>query len=211
LRKLPGVRRTPNPLLHPCVALADRLDRGDVRSGELWRGLWCVACEHGWIDTGLSPLEAERNLAAAAARHSEAVASLAQGGRPASAETSAIRAVARGVQLVTYALGRAHAAGIDVERLAVVSGWEPDVVREALDRGPEPVLGRVVPDSVDPDAVTLAAAALEASTHVEQLLRRISGDVHDDSWSPAPADLDDLHDRLEIQWQSWRSELGRRT
>jgi hypothetical protein len=170
-----------------------------------------VTCEHGWIDTAPSRLEAERNLADAAERHREAIASLAQGGRPASGETSALRALARGVQLVTYALRRAHAAGIDIERLAVVSGWEPEVVLEALDRGPEPVLARAVPDNVDPDAVTRAAAALEALSHVEQLLRRISADVHDDSWSPAPAVLDALHDRLETQWQSWRGEVGRRT
>jgi hypothetical protein len=31
------------------------------------------------------------------------------------------------------------------------------------------------------------------------------------AWSPPPpADVDDLHNRLETAWRSWRHELGRR-
>jgi hypothetical protein len=61
-------------------------------------------------------------------------------------------------------------------------------VREALDRGPDHVLSRVVQDEVDREVVPRAAATVEAMTRVDALLRGIAADVTDDAWSPAPAD-----------------------
>jgi hypothetical protein len=37
----------------------------------------------------------------------------------------------------------------------------------------------------------------------------VLADVEDETWSPAPADLDELYDRLETEWRSWRQGLGR--
>jgi hypothetical protein len=39
----------------------------------------------------------------------------------------------------------------------------------------------------------------------------ILADVGDSAWSPAGADLDDLCERLETAWRSWRQGLGRRS
>jgi hypothetical protein len=64
------------------------------------------------METDRRRLEAERQLAEAAVRHQELVASLAQRGRSDAADASAIRAVSRGVQLVSYALVHARAAGV---------------------------------------------------------------------------------------------------
>ena len=35
-------------------------------------------------------------------------------------------------------------------------------------------------------------------------------DAGDEEWSPAPADLADLHERLDTEWRAWRQALGRR-
>jgi hypothetical protein len=40
------------------------------------------------------------------------------------------------------------------------------------------------------------------------LTQRILADVGDDAGSPSPADLVDLHERLEGEWRSWRQGLG---
>ena len=41
------------------------------------------------------------------------------------------------------------------------------------------------------------------------LLDGMLADVNRDAWSPAAADLDDLRERLETVWRSWRGALGR--
>jgi hypothetical protein len=99
----------------------------------------------------------------------------------------------------------------DLERLVEILGREPGLVREALDRGRDHVLSRVVPDEVDREVVKRAAATVEAMMRVDALLRGISADVTDGAWSPAPADLDELRDRVETEWRSWREGLGRRS
>lgn len=134
--------------------------------------------------------------------------SLAQRGRSETADTSAVRAVSRGVELVSYALVRARAAGVGVERLAELLHWEPELVREALDRGPDHVLALVVPGEIDREAVPRAAATVEAMTRLDELLRGILADVTQATWSPAAADLDDLHDGLATEWRSWRARVG---
>jgi hypothetical protein len=155
--------------------------------------------------------EAERQLAAAAERHAEVVASIHVGGRSPSGQQTATRALARGVQLVWFALSRAAAAGVPFERLVELTGWDEELVREALGRGPAaPVVARLTPEGLDPDAVAQAAASLEATARLDAVVAGILADVGDPAWSPAAADLDDLCERLETAWRSWRHGLGRR-
>lgn len=148
--------------------------------------------------------EAERQLKEAAARHRELIATSLQSGRSPAGDSSAAAALTRGAALVTYALRRAVAAGIEGERLAELSGWEPDVVELAVQRGPGPVL----PPDLDPAAVTRSEATLDAMAKLDELFRRMSSDLTDPAWSPAPVDLDELGDRLEQEWREWRRRLG---
>ena len=150
--------------------------------------------------------EAERQLAHAAARHREVLAASSQSGRSAAGDSSAAAAVTRGAALVTFALRRAVAAGIDVEDLASISGWDPGVIGEAVERGPAPVL----PADLDAALVMRSEATLDAMAELDLLLRRISADVVDPDWAPAPADLDELREGLDQRWREWRLRHGRR-
>jgi hypothetical protein len=155
--------------------------------------------------------EAERQLAAAAERHAEVVASIRVGGRSPSGQQTATRALARGVQLVWFSLARATAAGVPFERLVELTGWDEELVRDALGSGPEPlVVARLTPDGLDPDAVAQAASSFEATARLDALLASIMADVGDPAWSPAAADLDELCERLETAWRAWSQGLGRR-
>jgi hypothetical protein len=159
-----------------------------------------------------SAAEAERQLAAAAQRHAEIVASVAVAGRSPSAQQTAPRSLARGVQLVWFTLSRASAARVPFARLVELTGWDEELVHEALSHRPEPpLIARLTPDGVDPDAVAQATASFEATARLDALLASIAADVGDSEWSPAAADLDDLCDRLESTWRSWRQGLGRRS
>ena len=157
-----------------------------------------------------SAQEAERQVIEAADRHREMIASMEAGGRrPDSGQHAAVKAVGRSVQLMTFVLRRATEAGVTRERLAELAGWEPELVREALERPAEPALAARVAPGVDPVAVARAAASFEAAQRVHALLDEVRADVDDDTWSPAAADLDDLHDRLEDSWNGWRRSLQR--
>jgi hypothetical protein len=158
-----------------------------------------------------SRIEAERQLAAAAERHREVVTSMEESGRPEAGQHVAVKTVGRAVQLVSFALKRAAEAGVPLERLIELTGWESELVREGLERtAPEPwFMARLAPAGTDARAIAQAAAALEANTRLHDLVQRMLADVDDDAWSPAPADLDDLYDRLETVWRSWRQGLGR--
>jgi hypothetical protein len=161
---------------------------------------------------GPTAAETERQLAAAAERHAEVVAAIQVGGRSPSAQQTATRSLARGVQLVSFTLSRAAAAGVPMERLVELTGWDEALVRDALGRGPEaPVVARLTPEGLDPDAVAQAAASFEATARLDALVATILADVGDPEWSPAAADLDDLCERLETAWRSWRQGLGRRS
>lgn len=160
--------------------------------------------------------EAERQLAASAERHREAVASMQELGRPEAGQHVAVKSVGRAVQLVSFALKRAAEADVPFGRLVELTGWEPDLVREGLERAvPEArFVARLAPAGVDAHAVAQAAAAFDvAITRLHGLTQRVIADVNGDAeaWSPpAPADLDDLNNRLETAWRSWRQELARR-
>src|SRR5919205_587788 len=156
-----------------------------------------------------SRAEAARQLAAAAARHREVVASMQELGRPEAGQHVAVKAVGRAVQLVSFALKHAAALGIPFERLVELTGWEPDLVREGLNRAvPEPrFMARLAPTGADARAVAQAAAAFEALARLRALTQRVLADVDAEAEEqplPAPGDLDDLHDRLEAAWRSWR-------
>ena len=60
------------------------------------------------------------------------------------------------------------------------------------------------PAGLDPVAVAQAAARIEATARLQDLGQRILADAADDTWSPA--DLVDLHERMEREWRSWRRE-----
>src|SRR4051794_572017 len=102
-----------------------------------------------------SRAEAERQLAASAERHREAVTSMQELGRPEAGQHVAIKVVGRAVHLVSFALRRAAEAGFPFERLVELTGWEPDLVREGLEQAvPEPrVVARLAPAGVDARAV----------------------------------------------------------
>jgi hypothetical protein len=162
--------------------------------------------------------EAERQLVASAERHREVVASMQELGRPEAGQHVAIKSVGRAVHLVSFTLRRAADAGVPFDRLVELTGWEPDLVREGLERVPEPrVIARLAPAGVDPSAVAQAAAAFEAITRLRELTQRVLADVDvaldltvEAPSALGPADLEDLHDRLETAWSAWGQALGRR-
>jgi hypothetical protein len=154
-------------------------------------------------------LEAERRLTAALERHREVLASMQEPGRPESGQHVAVKAVGRAVHLVSFALRHAAESGVPLDRLVELTGWEPELVSEAVARAPDPLrppdphfVAQLVPAGLDPSAVAQAAASAEATADLKELTRRILTDV--DAWSQAPADLVDLHDRLNSEWRSWR-------
>jgi hypothetical protein len=161
-----------------------------------------------------SRAEAERQLSAAAERHCEVLASMLQLGRPEAVK--AVKAVGRGVQLVSFALKRAAEVGIPFERLVELTEWEPDLVREGLERAvPEPwVRGRDWrrPAST-PARSPQAAAAFDALARLQDFTQRVLADLDREagaSSSPASVDLNELHDRWETAWRPWRERLGGR-
>ena len=81
-----------------------------------------------------SRLEAERQLAAAVERHGEVLASMRELGRPESGQHVAVKAVGRAVHLVSFALRHAAESGVPLDRLVEVTGWEPELVSEAVAR-----------------------------------------------------------------------------
>jgi hypothetical protein len=160
--------------------------------------------------------EAERQLEAVAERHREAVNSMAQPGRPEAGQHVAVKVVGRAVGAVSFALKRAAEARVPFERLVELTGWEPDLVRTALEQPvPEPrVVARLTPPGVDARAVARAAAGFEAISRLREFTQRmlveVEVDLDDEARSPlGPGELEDLHDRLETAWRLWRDGLER--
>jgi hypothetical protein len=152
--------------------------------------------------------EAERQLSAAVERHREVLASMQELGRPEASQHVAVKAVGRAVHLVSFALRHATECGVPLERLVELTGWGPEVVSEAVARAGDPLqppaalAARLAPAGIDPVAVAQAAASIEATARLQDLGQRILADAADDAWSPA--DLVDLHERIEREWRSWR-------
>ena len=165
--------------------------------------------------SGDSRPEAERQLAAAVDRHREVLASMRELGRPESGQHVAVKAVGRAVHLVSFALRHAAECGVSLERLVELTGWEPELVSEALAQAADPrrppapsFVARLAPAGLDPGAVAQAAATVEATARLHALTQRILADIGDDARSRAPAVLVDLHERLDGEWRSWRQALG---
>jgi len=130
-------------------------------------------------------------------------------GRSEASQHVAVKAVGRAVHLVSFALRHATRCGVPMDRLVELTDWEPELVSEAVARAPDPLrppaprfVARLAPADLDPAAVAQAAASAEATTHLQELTQRILADA--DAWSQAPADLVDLHERLDGEWRSWR-------
>jgi hypothetical protein len=157
----------------------------------------------------LSVLEAERQVIAAAARHREVLAATEEIGRSEAAQRRAVKAVGRALALVSLVLKRAADAGVPAQRLAELMAWEPELVQQAVERPPEPALAARVAGGLDPAAVARAAASFAAGERLSRLLDEVRADVDDDAWSPAAADLDELHERLESAWRAWQQSLRR--
>jgi hypothetical protein len=157
------------------------------------------------VSTGV---ELERQVAAAADRYREIVASPDVAGIPEQGRHAAAKAVGRALQLLAFVLRRAADAGVDEQRLAELTGWQPELVRELLQRPPEPELvARVAPAAIDAAEVARAVADADASQRLHDLLGAILAEVDDDGWSPPAADLDELYGRLEASWHAWREGL----
>src|SRR5689334_18130739 len=133
-------------------------------------------------------------------------------GRPEAGQHVALKAVGRAVQLVSFALRRAAEADVAFERLVELTGWEPDLVREGLERAvPEPSFAaRLAPAGADARAIARAAARFEATTRLQDLTQRVLGDIDDESLAPAAGELNDLYNRMEGAWLAWRQALGDR-
>ena len=154
--------------------------------------------------------EVERQLAAAVERHREVVTSMQEPGRPESGQHVAVKAVGRAVQLVVFALRHAAESGVPRERLVQLSGWDAQLVDEALAQAPEPSLvAQLAPPGLDPAQVAEVAAGIEATARLQGLAQRILADIADDAWAPTPTDLVDLHERVDSSWRSWRQDIGR--
>jgi hypothetical protein len=164
--------------------------------------------------SGDSRREAERRLTAAVERHREVLASMQEAGRPETSQHVAVKAVGRALHLVSFALRQATECGVPLERLVELTGWEPQLVHEAVARAPDPLrppapsfVARLAPAGLDPAAIAQAAASVEATARLQALTQRILADAGDDALSLSPADLVDLHERLDREWRSWRGRL----
>jgi hypothetical protein len=165
------------------------------------------------VSTAGGRAEAERQLVAAAERHREAVTSMQESGRPEAGQHVAVKVAGRAVHLVSFALQRAAAAGVPFERLVELTGWEPDLVRDALERGGATphVVARLAPAGLDAFAVAQAAASFETIRCLRQLTESVLADVDpldgDARSTLTSTDLEDLRQRLEAAWLAWREDL----
>ncbi len=159
----------------------------------------------------IDPAEAERQVGEVVERYREVVRSMDEGGRPSIGQQAAVKAVGRAIALVAFVLQRASDAGVTLERLGELSGWEPAFVRDLLERPAAPArVAPLTPAGVDPGAVAQATASVASAVRLEALLDEVAADVEDETWSPAAADLDDLYDQIASAWRAWRGALGRR-
>ncbi len=135
-------------------------------------------------------------------------------GRPEAGQHVAVKSVGRAVHLVAFALKRAAGAGVPFQRLVELTGWEPELVREGLKMSaPEPrFVARLMPTGPDARAVAQAAATFEATRRLHELTQKVLADIDLATDAPPAADatqLDDLYNRMDAAWRSWRHDLER--
>jgi hypothetical protein len=159
------------------------------------------------MNEGMRNVEVERQLAAAAERHREVLASMQELGRPEAGQHVAVKAVDRAVRLVCFALRRGAEAGIPEPRLVELTGWDPALVAQGIAETDEPrFVARLVPAGIDRDEIEATAAGVKATARLSVLTREILDDVlGDGSGAPEPRDLDELHRRLDATWNDWRA------
>ena len=160
--------------------------------------------------SGGSRPEAERQLAAAVDRHREVLGSMEELGRPEAGQHVAVKAVGRAVHLVSFALRHAAEAGVPRERLVELTGWEAELISATLARPPDPMrppaaslVAQLAPAGLDPAAVAQATASAEATGRLQALMQHILAEAGNDPRSRMPADIVDLHARLDGAWRSW--------
>ena len=105
-------------------------------------------------------------------------------GRPETSQRVAVKAVGRAIHLVSFALSHATESGVPLERLVELTGWEPELVSEAVARAPYPLrppaqhfLARLAPPGLDPGAVAQAAASADATARLQELTCREASDL----------------------------------
>ena len=154
--------------------------------------------------------EAERQLAAAAERHAEVLASMQELGRPEAGQHVAVKAVDRAVQLVCFALRRGAAAGIPEERLVELTGWDPALVALGIEQIDEPqFVVRLVPAGLDRIDIAKTAAGVRVTAQIHDLADEILDHMLDErGGAPSPSDLEDLHRSLAATWTDWRARSG---
>jgi hypothetical protein len=154
--------------------------------------------------------EAERQLAAAAERHREVLASMQELGRPEAGQHVAVKAVDRAVRLVCFALLRGSQAGIPEQRLVELTGWDPALVAQGLEQRDEPrFVARLVPSGLESAEIARTAAGLRATTQIHDLADEILDHLLDErAGAPSPSDLEELHRGLAATWTDWRVRSG---
>ena len=159
------------------------------------------------MNEGMRNVEAERQLAAAAERHREVLASMQELGRPEAGQHVAVKAVDRAVRLVCFALRRGAEAGIPEPRLVELTGWDAALVAQGIAEIDEPrFVARLVPAGLDPGEIEETAAGVKATARLSELTREILDHMLDeDAGAPGPRDLDELHRRLDATWNEWRA------
>ncbi len=119
------------------------------------------------MNEGMPNVEAERQLAAAAERHREMLASMQELGRPEAGQHVAVKAVDRAVRLVCFALRRGAEAGIPEPRLVELTGWDPALVAQGIAQVDEPrFVARLVPAGIDRDEIEATAAGVKATARL---------------------------------------------
>ena len=154
--------------------------------------------------------EAERQLAAAAERHREVLASMQELGRPEAGQHVAVKAVDRAVRLVCFALRRGAQAGIPEQRLVELTGWDPALVAQGLEQHDEPrFVARLVPSGLDREEIARTAAGVRATAQIHDLAEEILDHMLDErAGAPSPSDLEELHRSLAATWTEWRARSG---
>ena len=100
-----------------------------------------------------------------------------------------------------------------MDRLVELTGWDPELVDEAVARAPDPLrppasqfVARLAPAGLDPGACDHTSTSARIR-FVSSCSRAVASALAA-ACATAPAGLVDLHERLERDWRSWREVRG---